>query len=167
VGEQESPRSKVKKTGDYRVLSLIPSLFHREDNVLGNDYRGRYVKNCKWVGDKIQVAEWCQVYFGVVKMHHWIYESAHILHRDVSLRNIMFRRHGKNIYGVLIDFDLSSGRSYPSQYFSQRTGTIPFWALDLHEAKSPKHLYRHDLESFFYVFKDRARGQQSQGQVAS
>ncbi len=108
------------------------------------------------MSSKVCVTSW-NVKFDIdgttnIAVHHWIYESAHILHRDVSLRSIMFRRRGRGVYGVLIDFDLSSIRGCSRQYFSQGTGTFPFWARDLHEAKSPKHLYRHDLESFFYVF---------------
>ncbi len=40
------------------------------------------------------------------------------------------------------------------KHSAQRTGTMPFMAVDLHESPSnpPPHLYRHDLESFFYVF---------------
>lgn len=66
----------------------------------------------------------------------------------------MARRDGKNIHGVLNDIDLSPYRDHRDQYSSQCTGTIPFLALNLHNKKPPtsKHLYRHDLESFFYVF---------------
>jgi hypothetical protein len=33
----------------------------------------------------------------------------------------------------------------------QRTGTEPFMAVDLLEPDPPAHMYRHDLESMFYV----------------
>ncbi len=62
------------------------------------------------------------------------------------------------ICGVLNDFDLSSCLSELEDDVSstslQRTGTPPFMAIDLlvdAGQSAPKHLYRHDLESFFYV----------------
>jgi len=61
----------------------------------------------------------------------------------------------KKVYGVLTDYDLSSwtdslnpGYSKTSQ---QRTGTPPYMAQELLQGTSPLHLYRHDVESLFYV----------------
>lgn len=58
------------------------------------------------------------------------------------------------IVGVLNDFDLISrvvsvGNQEPSS--KHRTGTKPFMAIDLLSDNPPHHLYRHDLESLFYV----------------
>ncbi len=57
------------------------------------------------------------------------------------------------ICGVLNDFDLSSFRDSTSPSSKQRTGTRPFMAREFHENPQapPVHLYRHDLESLFYV----------------
>jgi len=61
----------------------------------------------------------------------------------------------RKVYGVLADFDLSSltedmkdGYTKMSQ---QRTGTPPFMAHELLDGPEGLHLYRHDLESLFYV----------------
>ena len=55
--------------------------------------------------------------------------------------------------GVLNDYDLSSMSIVPSG--RERTGTVPFMALDLltEEAIEGKveHLYQHDVESFIWV----------------
>ncbi len=45
--------------------------------------------------------------------HHWLYENPKILHRDMSLYNMMYRKRSNSkgkirILGVLNDFDLSS-----------------------------------------------------------
>ncbi|KAF9002226.1 hypothetical protein BDZ89DRAFT_998718 [Hymenopellis radicata] len=58
------------------------------------------------------------------------------------------------ICGVLNDFDLSSFRDSTSPSSKQRTGTRPFMAREFHvnPCAPPVHLYRHDLESIFYVF---------------
>jgi hypothetical protein len=87
--------------------------------------------------------------------HNWLYTKAQILHRDISLGNLMYRVVNHEICGVLNDFDLASYvTSEPNAPSSkQRTGTRPFMAIDLLEkSPPPRHLYRHDLESLFYVF---------------
>ncbi|KAK0213608.1 hypothetical protein IW262DRAFT_318947 [Armillaria fumosa] len=52
-------------------------------------------------------------------------------------------------------FDLSSLRDTPGASSAQRTGTLPYMALELltndENGNPPKHLYRHDVESIFYV----------------
>lgn len=108
--------------------------------------------------------------------HHWIYKTSGILHRDISISNIMFRREGKrsvSVSGVLCDWDLArdseNARSPDTtglhamqdsdgeedvviEIARYRTGTGPFMALDLLQERTvPPHLYRHDLESFFFV----------------
>ncbi|KAG2352318.1 hypothetical protein BDR07DRAFT_1204184, partial [Suillus spraguei] len=58
--------------------------------------------------------------------------------------------------GVLNDYDLSSLIDDQGPRGNERTGTVPFMALDLLSAKAQrgevKHLCRHDLESFMWVF---------------
>lgn len=81
-----------------------------------------------------------------------------IEHSDISLHNIMYNPDDAN-KGVLNDFDLSRTRDKDESVGfatgKERTGTIPFMALDLltDEYFSGKliRLYRHDLESFIWV----------------
>ena len=88
-------------------------------------------------------------------VHRWLYEHAGILHRDLSPNNIMYRRAGGRVYGVLVDYDLASWRDSLTKDYQktseQRTGTPPFMAHGLLDGTDPLHLYRHDLESLFYV----------------
>lgn len=52
----------------------------------------------------------------------------------------------------LIDADLGkSVNKLGSPSSNHRTGTLPFMAKDLLVRDPPPHMYRHDLESFFYV----------------
>lgn len=52
----------------------------------------------------------------------------------------------------LIDGDLGQRVSeLASPYSSRRSGTLPFMAIELLDDPPPPHLYRHDLESFFYA----------------
>ncbi|KAJ3753838.1 hypothetical protein EV360DRAFT_2983, partial [Lentinula raphanica] len=59
------------------------------------------------------------------------------------------------VTGVLCDWDLSSAVDDDGVVISSnathRTGTYPFLATELLTDKPPVHLYRHDLESFFYI----------------
>jgi hypothetical protein len=96
----------------------------------------------------------------VPSVHQWLYEYVGILHRDLSPNNIMCRIiEGENaerkVYGVLTDYDLSSWTSLMNSNYEktskQRTGTPPYMAHELLIETSPLHLYRHDLESLFYI----------------
>ncbi len=68
----------------------------------------------------------------------------------------MYRYHDGAVCGVLNDMDLSSLVADLEQQKAtsfMRTGTPPFMAVDLlrTDKKETVHLYRHDLESLFYV----------------
>ncbi|QRV85648.1 hypothetical protein RhiJN_13666 [Ceratobasidium sp. AG-Ba] len=85
----------------------------------------------------------------LVQAHRRLYDIG-ILHCDISVGNMMYDPLGQEPY--LIDGDLGkSVKNLDSPSSDHRTGTLPFMAIDLLVAKPPKHMYRHDLESFFYV----------------
>jgi hypothetical protein len=89
--------------------------------------------------------------------YKWLYNEAHILHRDISLNNFMYYCDRDNkIYGVLNDFDLShqmtGDHPHPRPASTkQRTGTLPFMAVDFLHDTPMIHGYRHNLESFMWV----------------
>ncbi|KAF5364524.1 hypothetical protein D9757_011323 [Collybiopsis confluens] len=96
--------------------------------------------------------EAAQVFYDILQVHCWLYTEARILHRDLSMGNILFRRVGGKVYGVLNDFDLSSFLPLRDEPSSQwRTGTKPYMAYDLLTNWREGPLYRHDLESLFYI----------------
>ncbi|KAK0455603.1 uncharacterized protein EV420DRAFT_1749061 [Desarmillaria tabescens] len=77
--------------------------------------------------------------------------------QDISKGNIMWRRTiDGHLRGVLNDFDFSSFRDDTTSLL-QRVGTRPYTAYELFDKKyvedppPTKHLYRHDVESIFYV----------------
>ncbi len=83
--------------------------------------------------------------------HHEAYINGRVLHRDISETNLMFHRfHGK-VYGVLVDFDNALDLATPTAPNEWHSGTKPFMAVDRLKSKPPPHIYRHDLESFYYV----------------
>ncbi|KAI0929642.1 hypothetical protein AcW1_010344 [Taiwanofungus camphoratus] len=53
------------------------------------------------------VDEFKKVFVDVVNAHHWVWETAEALHRDISANNIMFYRKNGDIMGVLCDWDLA------------------------------------------------------------
>ncbi|THU76486.1 hypothetical protein K435DRAFT_771032 [Dendrothele bispora CBS 962.96] len=96
---------------------------------------------------------YAQVFCDVLQAHRWLYDHCQILHRDISMNNIMVRKVDGKIFGVLNDLDLASRATKEMSATSKhRTGTRPFMAYELLDPKKVvSHLYRHDLESFFYV----------------
>src|ERR1700683_2080547 len=63
----------------------------------------------------------------------------------------MLCKEGDKVYAVLNDFDLAVSADVKSTSSKQRMGTKPFMAIDLLQPDPPVHVYRHDLESMFYV----------------
>ena len=78
-----------------------------------------------------------------------------IHHGDISFNNLMYDVSAEtgNPVGIVNDFDLATWVDHPTTN-NDRTGTIPFMAIDLLDGglddRTPR-LYRHDLESFIWV----------------
>ena len=77
-----------------------------------------------------------------------------IYHGDISFSNLTYDTSGTDDHvGIVNDFDLASRADHPTTN-DDRTGTIPFMAIDLldggFEDQIPR-LYRHDMESFVWV----------------
>ncbi|KAH7090975.1 hypothetical protein BKA62DRAFT_776392 [Auriculariales sp. MPI-PUGE-AT-0066] len=93
------------------------------------------------------------VFRDIFHCYRWLYQKAKIQHRDISMGNVMYRNHGTRVYGVLNDFDhaldISNDPQGPSS--NQRTGTLPYMAIGVHELAAGPHYYRYDLESLYYV----------------
>lgn len=76
-----------------------------------------------------------------------------VLHRDISCNNILIDRSSHPQSGFLIDLDLAVGlERLGTSGARHRTGTFMFMAVEILKNKGTRHNYRHDLESFFYVF---------------
>ena len=83
--------------------------------------------------------------------YRWLFEVPKVLHRDISLNNLMLLKEGDKAYVVLNDFDLAVSADIKSTSSKQRMGTKPFMAIDLLQPDPPVHMYHHDLKSMFYV----------------
>lgn len=96
--------------------------------------------------------ELLQVLRDAIKCHRSLYHDAKILHQDVSPGNIIIldgQDEGKP-QGVLIDLDSAIELAEGAETEPDITGTRPFMAIGV--LQSECHSYRHDLESFLYVF---------------
>ena len=83
---------------------------------------------------------------------HVILWGKGVYHRDISPPNIMYYRDEDRAVGVLNDWDLATALSALSTPNTDRTGTVPFMALQLLSTQDVPHLFRHDVESFIWVF---------------
>ena len=91
-----------------------------------------------------------------------------IAHGDVSLSNMMYYEQDGKKYGVLNDFDLAAimavGERTPKKQGFERTGTLPFMAIDLLRYPNGQisRWFRHDLESCMWclVWQALARKQE-------
>ncbi|KAG6843425.1 hypothetical protein H0H87_004701, partial [Tephrocybe sp. NHM501043] len=102
------------------------------------------------------VEEFMEIYLDCVECHHASYTKGRVLHRDLSENNLMFKTAPDGLKkGILNDWDLASevedNNEIKLSNANHRIGTLPFMARDLLVNNPPSHLYRHDLESFFYI----------------
>ncbi|EPQ61234.1 hypothetical protein GLOTRDRAFT_109367 [Gloeophyllum trabeum ATCC 11539] len=107
--------------------------------------------------------ELIKAFIDVIQAHKALLEKVGILHRDISLNNIMLaatRDAAGQRRGVLIDLDYAMRYSEDEAEqgkqrktaTAERTGTTPFMALDLlWGGGGVSHRPEWDLESFFYV----------------
>ncbi|KAG5987348.1 hypothetical protein E4U52_007678 [Claviceps spartinae] len=86
-----------------------------------------------------------------IEAHRSLCMDGKILHRDISINNIIItdpaKANGKK--GVLIDLDLAKNMDEGLSGARHRTGTTEFMAVGV--LRGEEHTYRHDLESFLYV----------------
>lgn len=90
-------------------------------------------------------------------MAHYLNWRNGVQHTDISVNDLMYRRKlDKTPCAVLIDWDLSSVVTEENETCFELMDTVPFKAIDLLSddalAGKVRHLYRHGLESFIWVF---------------
>ncbi|SJL09024.1 uncharacterized protein ARMOST_12400 [Armillaria ostoyae] len=152
--------SNDKDTSQRRLVELLTKAEHAdgktfiyEEHLLRITVSERLFP----ITDLTDVKDIAQVFFDVFRCHHWLYENPKILHRDISLNNMMYRKRHDNskrkfeIFGVLNDFDLSSSLPFKDAASLHRIGTPPYMAHELLDQSDVSHLYRYDVEAFYYV----------------
>ncbi|KAJ3760275.1 protein kinase, partial [Lentinula raphanica] len=142
----------ARSTGNDWALNHLPNIiqsitieYHPVDSAQGRlkahlkeDYEERvmrvtFYEKLQPLSELEDLRELAQVLYDILQIHQWLYEYVKILHRDLSIGNLMFRRKEGKVYGVLNDFDLSSTvvRMAQGPSSKERTGTRPFMSPDL------------------------------------
>ncbi|PBK78759.1 hypothetical protein ARMSODRAFT_1078248 [Armillaria solidipes] len=180
---REMPQSLIDECQSDWALDHLPDIVHSQDFGYDADSPQATLRElflmAKWANDQTFLhedrvcrvivqerlhrleelktpREYAQVLVDIAQIHKWVYDHPRILHRDISMGNIMWRRNRLGIIcGVLNDFDLSSYRDDLGATSRHRTGTPPYMSFELlkndKEGRPPQHLYRHDLESILCV----------------
>ncbi|KAJ1641721.1 hypothetical protein LPJ64_006346 [Coemansia asiatica] len=98
------------------------------------------------------VFELLVIFADIMKCHNAVYKECNILHRDISMNNIMFRRTRDGVAGLLIDFDHSKDEEFDNgTVHDMRTGTMPFMSINNLENNSTRRTVLDDWESFIYI----------------
>lgn len=107
---------------------------------------GRAIDRFKSIGEFLEACR------DAIKGHRSLYQDGNILHRDISKNNIIIAdaKNDGDPKGMLIDLDLAKELNSDLSGARHRTGTMEFMAIQVLEGHA--HTYRHDLESFFYIF---------------
>ncbi|KAJ2193922.1 hypothetical protein GGH18_002394, partial [Coemansia sp. RSA 530] len=98
------------------------------------------------------IPELIVVIYDVMRCHMGILKHCQILHRDISEANILVRRDGTGVHGMLIDFDHAisiTDDGYAKH--AERTGTVPFMSVSNLENLQPKRTALDDWESIIYI----------------
>ena len=98
------------------------------------------------------LTELLEVFRDAIKCHRSLYFDANLLHQDISSGNMIILDDQKEGMpkGTLIDLDSATEVAGNTETEPGITGTRPFMAIGV--LNSECHTYRHDLESFLYVF---------------
>ncbi|KAJ1770461.1 hypothetical protein LPJ74_003196, partial [Coemansia sp. RSA 1843] len=100
------------------------------------------------------VPEFIIVAADIMRCHWEIVERCDILHRDISVNNILVRRNSNGeARGMLIDFDHSisiNDKNDPTH--AERTGTLQFMSISNLDKSELKPTALDDWESMLYIF---------------
>ncbi|KAG1857266.1 hypothetical protein C8R48DRAFT_607377 [Suillus tomentosus] len=157
---------------DSRVKGHVPDMvwFHRFDETstahirkalgMNHNTQGSWVfyiivfRKLQPITD-LSGPEFRDAWWQIINCHRILWEGG-VYHHDISPSNLMYYRLScGRVIGVLNDYDLSSIQDDCARG-NERTGMIPFMAIDLLRLSAiddaVEHVYRHDAESFIWVF---------------
>jgi hypothetical protein len=139
VKEHEQDISNVQSIEEPEADSLAG----RESETYGNRIHTCLIKSVK---------ELLEAFRDAIAGHRSLLVDGKMLHRDISENNIIITTPAAegDPKGRLIDMDLGKELNSVPSGASHQTGTMQFMAIEVLQGKG--HTYRHDLESFFYVF---------------
>ncbi|KAK4106727.1 hypothetical protein N658DRAFT_563488 [Parathielavia hyrcaniae] len=140
---QDRPEERLLKLAKQRKAWGVVSLeYHKEVDSTANLrhglHNGRYRRPLRTFVSALELVQ--------------VFRDA-ILHQDVSAPNIIISDQGgeDRPRGILIDLDVAMDPGAGPRTPGELTGTRPFMSIGILKRRQP-HRYRHDLESFLYVF---------------
>ncbi|KAK7028552.1 hypothetical protein R3P38DRAFT_2526043 [Favolaschia claudopus] len=156
----ESAINLARERGDLWVLDHLPRGLHTEERVVNSSDQHSeprtlhiLVQEELYPITELTTAEGLgDAFFGIFKCYRWLYEVAGIMHCDIKLTTLMYRKLSSGeIHGVLDGFNLAVLVDEHSLH--HRLETPPaLLAFDLLETALPvEYLYRYDLETLFYA----------------
>ena len=163
-GAEGQPRKKLRPNSQASRLSL--EYRAANENTLEEMFKNR-VLSCLAISpagrplDRFKsVPELLRALRDAVKAHQSLFRDAKILHRDISMNNIIItdRKDIDGFSGMLIDMDMATrideNGNNECSGARNMTGTLKFMAIEVLRSaeRDVQHTYRHDLESLFYVF---------------
>ncbi|KAJ2804797.1 hypothetical protein H4R20_002361 [Coemansia guatemalensis] len=87
-----------------------------------------------------------------MRCHGTIVDECGILHRDISMNNVLFTEENGEVKGLLIDFDCAFDLSSPDNIpRTERTGTLPFMSVGNLEGSPVPRTALDDWESAIYI----------------
>ncbi|KAK7028549.1 other 1 protein kinase [Favolaschia claudopus] len=154
----ETAASFARECGDVWVLDHLPNIVHYEERKSSEGARTEPATLHLLVQEELYpitelttAAELGEAFSGFFKCYRWLVERARIMHRDISLSNLMYRTLDGKVHGVLDGFTLAVFMDGQSSSFPPQNAP-PFRAIDFFQSVPPAgYLYRYDLESMFYA----------------
>lgn len=145
----KQPSSKTDTPLPPNKRPRLASSVQKSTNTLSNRVHRRII--LRDYGTPIYNADSRETLLGAladcIEGHESLRRKAGLLHRDISLRNLMM---DKNNRGLLIDLDLAiDEQRIGTSGVKGKTGTWAFMAIGALQGEL--HSFMHDLESFFWV----------------
>ncbi|KAJ2697311.1 hypothetical protein FB645_005946, partial [Coemansia sp. IMI 203386] len=146
-----SKRTPIKDTTENMFAKLgkdiIKDIPHRVHKRIAMEPVGLSIRKVRSVDELIVVAA------DVMKAHQEILRRCDILHRDLSLYNMLMTRDSDGMaHGMLIDFDCAVWASEESaQPRANMTGTLPYMSIANLDELAIKRTSLDDWESLIYI----------------
>ncbi|KAK7028548.1 other 1 protein kinase [Favolaschia claudopus] len=161
----ESAVSSAMAHGDFWIVDHLPHIIWYEERrvrhqAFEHEHGGSRIlqllveEESRPLTELTNAEELGHAFLGIFRCYRWLYERCRVMHRNINLSNLMYRRIDGKVHGVLAGFDMAvvlnehSYKPYPEN-------PLAFVACDLIDP-SPlfpvgRYLYRFDLESLFYA----------------
>ncbi|OBT53271.1 hypothetical protein VE04_06334 [Pseudogymnoascus sp. 24MN13] len=160
----QTPNSKKEGVAVVGAKALLETFEENRPNLPKGPGYHSTVFSCLIISPPgISIFEYANLYqlleviHDAIRAHRSLYQDGGILHRDIAASNIIIPPPATtpgSPKGMIIDLDTAWDLSRGPTPQGSIVGTSPFMAIGALEAYIPNNprTYRHDLESFFYVF---------------